>query len=136
MIYFAASYLLFGSMFLAIGSLATMVREVQTLSMPVTMMRLMVFFLASYAMTQPGSLAELFALAFPFSSPFAMMARAAQEPMLWTHAAAIAWKPLWVVVLVRTGAKMYRSREMTSGPARAKWARKGRFGRAPTSAAA
>jgi ABC-2 type transport system permease protein len=135
-IYFAAAYLLLGSVFLAIGSLATTVREVQTLSMPVTMMQLMVFFLASYAMTQPGSLAELFALAFPFSSPFAMMARAAQEPALWTHAAAIAWQALWVVVLVRTGAKLFRSRVMKSGPARVKRARKGIFGRARTPAAA
>lgn len=123
-IYFAAAYLLLGSVFLAIGSLATTVREVQTLSMPVTMMQLMVFFLASYAMTQPGSMAELFALAFPFSSPFAMMARAAQEPALWTHAAAIAWQALWVVVLVRTGARLFRTRVMKSGPAKVKQARR------------
>jgi ABC-2 type transport system permease protein len=123
-IYFAAAYLLLGSVFLAIGSLATTVREVQTLSMPVTMMQLMVFFLASYAMTQPGSMVEMLALAFPFSSPFAMLARAAQEPVLWTHAAAIAWQALWVLVLVRTGARLFRSRVMKSGPARTKKARK------------
>ena len=123
-IYFASAYLLLGSVFLAIGSLATTVREVQTLSMPVTMMQLMVFFLASYAMTQPGSATELFALAFPFSSPFAMMARAAQEPVLWTHAAAIAWQALWVVILVRTGARLFRTRVMKSGPAKVKQDRK------------
>jgi ABC-2 type transport system permease protein len=123
-IYFAAAYLLLGSVFLAIGSMASTVREVQTLSMPVTMMQLMVFFLASYAMTQPGSMIEMVALAFPFSSPFAMLARAAQEPVLWTHAAAIAWQALWVLVLVRTGARLFRSRVMKSGPARAKKARK------------
>lgn len=123
-IYFAAAYLLLGSVFLAIGSLATTVREVQTLSMPVTMMQLMVFFLASYAMTQPGSATELFALVFPFSSPFAMLARAAQEPMMWTHALAIGWQALWVIVLVRTGARLFRSRVMKSGPARVKQARR------------
>jgi ABC-2 type transport system permease protein len=134
-IYFAAAYLLLGSVFLAIGSLATTVREVQTLSMPVTMMQLMVFFLASYAMTQPGSAAELFALAFPFSSPFAMMARAAQEPLLWSHGAAIAWQALWIVVLVRTGARLFRTRVMKSGPAKVKAARKGLFARKPVLAA-
>ena len=128
-LYFASDYLLLGSVFLAIGSLATTVREVQTLSMPVTMMQLMVFFLASYAMTQPGSAAELFAIAFPFSSPFAMMARAAQEPLLWTHGAAIAWQALWIVVLVRTGARLFRTRVMKSGPAKVKAARKGLFAR-------
>jgi len=119
-VYFACAYLLLGSVFLAIGSLATTVREVQTLSMPVTMMQLMVFFLASYAMTQPGSATELFAQAFPFSSPFAMLARAAQEPMLWTHAAAVAWQALWIVVLVRVGARLFRTRVMKSGPAKVK----------------
>ena len=37
--YFAMAYLLLGAVFLAIGSLASTVREVQTLSMPVTMLQ-------------------------------------------------------------------------------------------------
>lgn len=133
-VYFSAAYLLLGSVFLAIGSLASTVREVQTLSMPVTMMQLMVFFLASYAMTQPGSAAELLAIAFPFSSPFAMMARAAQEPMLWTHAAAIGWQALWIFLLVRIGARLFRTRVMKSGPARVKQKRGSWFGAARVAA--
>ena len=111
------AYLLLGSVFLAIGSLATTVREVQTLSMPATMMQLLVFFLAGYAMTQPGSPVELAAVAFPFSSPFAMIARAAQDAALWPHLAAIGWQALCVVVLVRLGARLFRARVMKSGPA-------------------
>lgn len=127
--YFAAAYLLLGSVFLAIGSLATTVREVQTLSMPVTMMQLMVFFLASYAMTQPGQAVELFAVVFPFSSPFAMLARAAQDPALWTHVAAIAWQGLCVVLFVRVGARLFRSRVMQSGPAKVKGSKRGLLAR-------
>src|SRR3546814_2036074 len=41
-LYFAMAYLLLGSLFLTIGAMAATVREVQTLSMPVTMMQLMV----------------------------------------------------------------------------------------------
>jgi len=116
-VYFAMAYLLLGSIFLSIGSMAATVREVQTLSMPVTMMQLMVFFLASYAMTQPGSPIEIAAVVFPFSSPFAMLARAAQEPALWPHAAALGWQALAVIVCVRGGARLFRSRVMKSGPA-------------------
>lgn len=116
-VYFATAYLLLGSLFLSIGSLASTVREVQTLSMPVTMMQLMVFFLASYAMTQPGTPVEIVALLFPFSSPFAMLARAAQDETLWTHGAAIAWQGFCVFFFVRTGAKLFRKRVMKSGPA-------------------
>ncbi len=73
-------------------------------------------------MTQPGSPVELFAVIFPFSSPFAMLARAAQDATLWTHAAAIAWQVLCVIVFVRTGAGLFRTRVMKSGPAHGKGA--------------
>ena len=116
LVYFIMAYLLLGSVFLSIGSMATTVREVQTISMPVTMMQLMVFFLASFAMTQPGSPIELGAVLFPFSSPFAMLARAAQDATLWPHAAAVAWQGLCVFLLVRAGAALFRKRVMKSGP--------------------
>lgn len=116
--YFSMAYLLLGSAFLTIGSMASTVREVQTLSMPVTMMQLMVFFLASYAMTVPGSAIEWVALIFPFSSPFAMMARAAQTGELWPHAVALAWQALCVAIFIRAGAGLFRQRVMKSGPAR------------------
>ena len=118
--YFATAYLLLGSLFLSIGSMATTVREVQTLSMPVTMMQLLVFFFASIAMTQPGSAIELGAVLFPFSSPFAMLARAALEPELTPHLFAFAWQALWVLLLVRFGARLFRTRVMKAGPAKPK----------------
>ncbi len=116
-IYFAMGYLLLGSIFLAIGGMASTVREVQTLSMPVTMMQLLVFFFATYAMARPGSPVELAAATFPLSSPFAMVARAAQQELLWPHVAAILWQALAVMLLIRAGATIFRKRVMKSGPA-------------------
>jgi ABC-2 type transport system permease protein len=116
-IYFAMAYLLLGALFLTIGSMATSVREVQTLSMPVTMLQLMVFFLAAYTIKQPGSTLELAAIAFPLSSPFAMLARAAMEPELWTHALALVWQAAAVLVLVKGGSLLFRKRVMKSGGA-------------------
>ena len=124
-VYFSMAYLLLGSVFLAIGSLASTVREVQTLSMPVTMVQLLVFFLASYAMTQPGSTIEIVSLIFPFSAPFAMLARAAQDPALLPHLAAVLGQAAWVMLLVRLGSALFRKRVMKSGGA---GARKGRGG--------
>ena len=117
-LYFSMGYLLLGSLFLAIGSMASTVREVQTLSMPVTMLQLLNFFFASYAMAQPGSAVELAAAAVPFSSPFTMLARAAQDPRLWTHALALGWQVICVGLFVRAGAALFRKRVMKSGPAR------------------
>ncbi|WP_209348976.1 ABC transporter permease [Pontixanthobacter sp. CEM42] len=115
-IYFAMGYLILGSLFLAIGSMAATVREVQTLSMPVTMLQLMVFFFATYAMAKPGSTMEITAAIFPFSSPFAMLARAAQLEELWPHALAIAWQAVAVAIFVKLGATLFRRRVMKSGP--------------------
>ena len=115
LVYFAMGYLLLGSLFLTIGGLATTVREVQTLSMPVTMAQLLVFFLAASSITRAGSPMELFAAAFPLSSPFAMLARAAQSDALWPHALALGWQALCVLLFVRFGAQIFRRRVMKSG---------------------
>ena len=128
-VYFAMAYLLLGSVYLAIGSMATTVREVQTLSMPATMLQLVVFFIASYAMTQPGGAIEIAAVVFPFSSPYAMLARAAQDGALWPHAAALAWQAVCVAIFVRAGAGLFRRRVMKSGPAGAKPRRRRLFAR-------
>jgi ABC-2 type transport system permease protein len=115
-VYFAMAYLLLGAMFLTLGSMASTVREVQTLSMPASMGQLMVFFFASYAMAQPGSGIELAARIFPLSSPFAMLARAAQDGAIMPHVMALLWQALWVTLFVRFGAGLFRRRVMKSGP--------------------
>jgi len=114
-VYFSMAYLLLGSLFLTIGGMASSVREVQTMSMPVTMMQLMVFFIAMATVADTGSSMELFAVIFPLSSPFAMLARAAIEDTLWVHAIAIAWQAFAVMVLVKGGSMLFRKRVMKSG---------------------
>jgi ABC-2 type transport system permease protein len=114
--YFAMGYLLLGSVFLAIGSLANSVREVQTLSMPVTMVQVLLFFFASLAVSELGKPIEWAAMAFPLSSPFAMLSRAAQDEALWPHLLAIVWQAVCVAVFIRLGAALFRARVMKSGP--------------------
>ena len=125
--YFALAYLLLGSIFLAIGAMAPTVRDVQTLSMPATILQLGVFFLATFAMNAPGSPAELFAVIFPVSSPYAMVARAAQMPQVWPHLLALGWQVVWVAVFVRAGSSLFKRRVMKSGPrppGRSRWGRR------------
>lgn len=118
--YFGMGYLLLGSIFLAVGSLAATVREVQTLSMPATMFQILVFFFASLAVTDRGGWLEYTAMAFPLSSPFAMVARAAMDEAIWPHLLALAWQALCVAVFVKAGASLFRKRVMQSGPRGAK----------------
>ncbi len=128
-LYFSAGYLLLGSIFLAIGSLATTVREVQTLSMPASMAQVLLFFFASSTVSRIGQPAELAAVIFPLSSPFAMLARAAQQDALWPHALALLWQAACVAVFIRVGSRMFRKRVMKSGPQGSGRKRRGIFSR-------
>jgi ABC-2 type transport system permease protein len=114
--YFGMGYLLLGSIFLAVGSMAATVREVQTLSMPVTMSQILVFLFASLALNHPGDGVDLAAAAFPLSSPFAMLGRAAMDEALWPHLVALVWQALCVAVFIKVGAGLFRRRVLKSGP--------------------
>jgi ABC-2 type transport system permease protein len=127
--YFAMSYLLIGAAFLGIGAQASTVREVQTLSMPITMAQVGLFALASFAVNDHGNGALLAAL-FPLSSPFAMLARAALDPAILPHLAALAWQALWVSLILKGAAAWFR-RAVLNGPGEKKrW-----WKRSPASAA-
>jgi ABC-2 type transport system permease protein len=114
-IYFALAYLMLGALFLGIGAMAATVREVQTLSMPVTMLQLINFFFASYTVTKFNEPIEKAAAIFPFSSPFAMIARAAQDATLWYHGVAIVGQIFFAILLLRLGVYMFKRNVMKSG---------------------
>jgi ABC-2 type transport system permease protein len=111
------AYLMLGALFLGIGAMAATVREVQTISMPVTMAQLINFFFASYALTKTGQPVEQFAAIFPFSSPFAMIGRAALEPTLWHHGVAIVGQLFFAILLLRLGVWLFKRNVMKSGNA-------------------
>lgn len=115
-VYFTMNYLILGSIFLALGSMAATVREVQTLSMPATMAQLLVFFFSNYALADTGGPVELIAIAFPLTSPYAMFSRAAMEQSLWPHLPVLIWQALWVILFIRAGSSLFRRRVMKSGP--------------------
>ena len=94
---------------------ASTVREVQTLSMPVTMAQVVLFGFASLGVGRPMSTEAISAAIFPLSSPFAMIARAAEQGSLWPHAAALLWQALWVGLILKFAAAMFRRSVLKSG---------------------
>ena len=124
-LYFSTSYLLIGATVLGIGAQASTVREVQTLSMPVTMAQVILFGFASLGVGRPGSVEAIGAAIFPLSSPFAMIGRAAEQAALWPHLLALAWQALWVALILKGAAAIFRRSVLKSGPAwRWPWQRK------------
>ena len=122
-LYYAANYLLLGALFLGIGSQAASVREVQILSMPVTVGQMLIFMFASAAVGPFNGPIGIAAAVFPFSSPLAMIARAAQTPELWPHLLALAWQALWVWLTIKGTASLFRRNVMKSGTPGGSWSR-------------
>ena len=125
LVYFSMSYLLIGATFLGIGAQASTVREVQTLSMPVTMAQVVLFGFASLGVGRPMSTEAISAAIFPLSSPFAMIARAAEQGALWPHVLALLWQALWVALILKIASAVFRRSVLKSGPSRRwPWQRK------------
>jgi ABC-2 type transport system permease protein len=103
-----ANFMLLGALFLGIGGQASSIREVQTISMPVVLMQLMVLLLAMNAVNGQEGALTWFAFLFPLSSPMSMIALAAKSGALWPHLLALAWQILWVFIIVRVASRMFR----------------------------
>lgn len=116
--YFSMAYMLLAGVFLGVGAQAATVREIQMLSLPITIFQMGMFGLSSAAASQPGSWVATFAQIFPFSSPFAMAARGATDPAVWPHLLALAWQFLWVAFVIFIGARLFRRGVLKSGSGR------------------
>lgn len=115
-LYFAMAYLLLGAVFLGIGAQAATMREIQMLSLPISVLQVAMFGLSAAAAGSPsGSRLAIFAALFPFSSPFAMAGRAATEPEIWPHLLALTWQGMWVALVIWLAARWFRRGVLKSG---------------------
>jgi ABC-2 type transport system permease protein len=114
-LYFSTLYLLVGAVFLGVGAQAASVREVQTLSMPLTVAQLSVYGLASAGLARPDGALGIAAAIVPWSSPYAMLARAAGTAALWPHALALLWQIAWIAIVVRVAGRLFRLTVLKSG---------------------
>ena len=119
--YFTTAYLLLGSVFLGVGAQASTMREIQMLSLPITVLQVGMFALSSAAASRPDSWIATAAELFPLSSPFAMAGHAANSPDLWPHVAALAWQLLWVTIFIAVGARLFRRGVLQSGSPAGAW---------------
>lgn len=125
--YFTMAYMLLGAVFLGVGAQASSVREIQLLSLPITLIQVSMFGLGAVAISRPNSWIATFAEIFPLSSPYFMAGRAAQAPELWPHLVALAWQALWVAIFVAVGVRAFRRGVLQSGSGKFRW--KALFGR-------
>ncbi|MFM6853168.1 MAG: ABC transporter permease [Sphingopyxis sp.] len=115
LLYLLSAFLLLGGVFLGVGAQASTVREIQMLSLPITLFQIAMFSLSSAAANAPDSTLATIAQAVPWSSPFAMAARGATDAALWPHVAALGWQILWIGLTIRVSVALFRRGVLRSG---------------------
>ncbi|MDO9362705.1 MAG: ABC transporter permease, partial [Sphingopyxis sp.] len=108
-VYFVLSFLLLGAVFLGVGAQAASVREIQMLSLPITIFQVGMFSLSAGAASAPGSSLAKFAQIFPFSSPLAMAARAATDDAKAVHLLALGWQAISVALVIYLSVRLFRA---------------------------
>ena len=107
-IYFALGYLLYSSLFAAIGSSVENEADTQQLSIPVTVPLMIGFFIAFYAFKSPDSAVVFWGSMIPFTSPIVMLARIPFGVPVWELALSIALLVGTFIACGWASAKIYR----------------------------
>ncbi|WP_422059357.1 ABC transporter permease [Sphingopyxis sp.] len=122
--YFITAFLLLGAVFLGVGAQASTVREIQMLSLPITIFQVGMFSLSAAAASAPDSGLARVAQTLPFSSPFAMAARAATDSAQGVHLLALGWQAIWVALVVYLSVRLFRAGVLSSGSGWKFWKKK------------
>ena len=107
-IYFALGYLMYSSLFAAIGSAVENEADTQQLSIPVTIPLMIGFFIAFYAFKAPDSAVVFWGSMIPFTSPIVMLARIPFGVPVWELALSIALLVATFLACGWASAKIYK----------------------------
>lgn len=107
-IYFALGYLLYASLFAAIGSAVENEADTQQLQLPVTIPLMIGFFIAFYAFKAPDSAVVFWGSMIPFTSPIVMLARIPFGVPVWELVLSIVLLLLTFIACGWASAKIYK----------------------------
>ena len=107
-IYFALGYLLYASLFAAIGSAVENEADTTQLQMPITLPLMLAFFIALYAFNAPDSPIVWWGSMIPFTSPIVMLARIPFGVPMWELALSIALLAATFLACGWLSAKIYK----------------------------
>ena len=89
-VYFIGGYLLYSSLFAAIGSAVDSQEDTQQFMLPVTLLLVFALYAGIYSMENPDGPLAFWCSMIPFTSPIVMMVRMPFEVPLWQIALSIA----------------------------------------------
>jgi len=108
-LFFLVSYLLYASMYAALGAMVSGDEELQQVQLPVTLMLVVSFILYPVIMRDPSSGTSVILSMIPFFAPVLMVLRIAiQTPPFWQIALSLLLSLLTTAGIVQVSAKIYR----------------------------
>ena len=107
-VYFVLGYLLYSSLFAAIGSAVENEADTNQLQMPVTVPLMLAFFIALYAFRAPDSQIVFWGSMIPFTSPIVMLARIPLGVPTWELVLSIALLAGTFIACAWMSAKIYK----------------------------
>jgi ABC-2 type transport system permease protein len=108
-LFFFGGYLIYSSMFAAIGSsISEDMGEGQQLMMPIVLIVLMAFYMLFPVLNNPNGGLAIFASIFPLFSPIIMPARLAFDPPLWQILISLITLAATVVFFIWLSGRIYR----------------------------
>ena len=108
LVYFVFGYMLYASLFAAIGSAVENEGDTQQLQLPVTIPLMLGYFIAIYAFNAPDSPIAFWGSIIPFTSPIVMLARTPFGVAGWEYALSIALLVLTFALCAWLSAKIYK----------------------------
>ena len=108
LLFFIFGYLLYASLFAAIGSAVENEGDSQQLQLPLTIPLMLGYIIALYAFNAPDSTIAFWASMFPFTSPIVMIARLPFGVPGWEIALSLALLILTFIICAWASAKIYK----------------------------
>lgn len=110
LIYFVMGYLLYATLFAAIGSMVSRTEELGQAIMPITMLSLAAFYIGIFSLSAPDSLLLKISNFVPFFSPVSMIVRVGiGNTPVWEIAVSLVILAVSILVFGWLAAKIYRT---------------------------
>lgn len=108
-IFFIGGYMIYASLFAAIGSMVNSQEDTQQFMLPITIFVLFAFYAGMYSINNPNGPLAFWTSMIPFTSPIVMMTRLPFDVPLWEKLLSVALLFMTVFLMVKLSAKIYRT---------------------------
>ncbi|HAQ76399.1 MAG TPA: ABC transporter permease, partial [Hyphomonas sp.] len=109
LISFILGYIMYGMIFMALGSLCDTIQEAQTLLSPMMILLMLPMFAIFIAFQDPGSPLVDIASWIPFFTPFLLILRMPHDPPLWEVLAQMGLMAAFALLILWLSTKVYRA---------------------------